>query len=226
MSKIIYDVIQRFEVENGVPRLVSTNIQVIQGGEDLLSLAIDMLIQMGFYEKFEEKRTSQYIGYRLKNAGKGEKRYQVILAQRIDKLFISISQNILQQHILEFKFLDGVEEQMVSYYWIRPSKAENFMEVCAKTGCAVTVDMPLVGNFDLDQADEDMYYGTKTRFYGYEFMRLMKESDCCLVIIGQDQLFHYTWQVGINSKEVLEEFLGYFGKILMEQNQCLSKSKG
>ena len=39
MSKTIYDVIQRFEVEKGVPRLISTNIQVIEGGEDLMSLA-------------------------------------------------------------------------------------------------------------------------------------------------------------------------------------------
>ena len=76
MSKIIYDVIQRFEVENGVPRLVSTNIQVIEGGEDLLSLAISLLTKLGFYDKFEEKRTSQYIGYRIKNPGKGSKRYQ------------------------------------------------------------------------------------------------------------------------------------------------------
>ena len=70
MSKIIYDVIQRFEVENGVPRLISTNIQVIEGGEDLMSSAASLLKQLGFYDKFEEKRTSQYIGYRLKNRGK------------------------------------------------------------------------------------------------------------------------------------------------------------
>ena len=103
MSKIIYDVIQRFEVENGVPRLVSTNIQVIQGGEDLLSLAISLLTQMGFYEKFEEKRTSQYIGYRLKNPGKGDKRYQLVLSERKETLYISITKNILEQESLKIE---------------------------------------------------------------------------------------------------------------------------
>ena len=82
MSKIIYDVNQRFAVENGVPRLMSTNIQVIEGGDDLMSLAISLLTQLGFYDKFEENRTSQYIGYRLKNRVKGSKRYQLILADR------------------------------------------------------------------------------------------------------------------------------------------------
>ena len=101
MSKIIYDVIQRFEVENGVPRLVSTNIQVIEGGEDLLSLAISMLTKLGFYEKFEENRTSQYIGYRLKNPGKGAKRYQLVLAQRKEGLCISIPKDVFQPEILE-----------------------------------------------------------------------------------------------------------------------------
>ncbi len=47
MSKTIYDVIQRFEVEKGVPRLISTNIQVIEGGEDLMSLAANLLEEAG-----------------------------------------------------------------------------------------------------------------------------------------------------------------------------------
>ena len=105
MSKIIYDVIQRFEVENGVPRLVSTNIQVIEGGEDLLSLAIRLLTKLGFYEKFDENRTSQYIGYRLKNPGKGAKRYQLVLAQRKEGLCISISQDVLKSEILNLVYL-------------------------------------------------------------------------------------------------------------------------
>lgn len=91
MSKIIYDVIQRFEVEDGVPRLISTTIQVIEGGEDLMSSASTLLKQMGFYDKFDEKRTSQYIGYRLKNPRKGDKRYQLVLAQRKEGLCISIA---------------------------------------------------------------------------------------------------------------------------------------
>jgi hypothetical protein len=112
MSKIIYDIIQRFEVENGVPRLVSTNIQVIEGGEDLLSLAISMLTKLGFYEKFEENRTSQYTGYRLKNPGKGTKRYQLVLAQRKEGLCISISKDILRENILSLDDVNVICENV------------------------------------------------------------------------------------------------------------------
>lgn len=145
MSKIIYDIIQRFEVENGVPRLVSTNIQVIEGGEDLLSLAISMLGKMGFYEKFEEKRTSQYIGYRLKNPGKGAKRYQLVLSQRQDSLYISIPKYILKSEILNLVYIvedeqmiqDDLGNELYNYhpnvyldrYWILPSKKDIFLEV-------------------------------------------------------------------------------------------------
>ena len=144
MSKIIYDVIQRFEVENGVPRLVSTNIQVIEGGEDLLSLAIRLLTKLGFYEKFDENRTSQYIGYRLKNPGKGAKRYQLVLAQRKEGLCISISQDVLKSEILNLDYLtedmetrrDEFGKDMYKYhttirssrFWILPNKKDIFLE--------------------------------------------------------------------------------------------------
>ena len=68
MSKIIYDVIQRFEVENGVPRLISTNIQVIEGGEDLMSLAANLLKQLGFDDKNEKHSTKAALGH-FKKAG-------------------------------------------------------------------------------------------------------------------------------------------------------------
>lgn len=139
MSKIIYDVIQRFEVENGVPRLVSTNIHVIEGGEDLLSLAITILDKLGFYDKFEEKRTSQYIGYKLKNPRKGAKRYQLILAQRKEGLSISIPQDILEPYLLKLNFsinfltkmpeLKNVAtmfQEISKFYWIIPSKKNCF----------------------------------------------------------------------------------------------------
>ncbi|MTJ10743.1 hypothetical protein FJR04_24240 [Anabaena sp. UHCC 0204] len=142
MSKIIYDVIQRFEVENGVPRLVSTNIQVIEGGEDLLSLAISLLTKLGFYDKFEEKRTSQYIGYRVNNAGKGAKRYQLVLSQRKEELCISIPQEILEPYLLKLNFstyfFTKIPEiknpakmscAISTNYWIIPSKKNVFIKL-------------------------------------------------------------------------------------------------
>jgi hypothetical protein len=133
MSKIIYDVIQRFEVENGVPRLISTNIQVIKGGEDLMSLAASLLKQLGFYDKFKENRTSQYIGYRLKNPGKGDKRYQLVLAQRKEGLCISIPQDRLEPYLLKLKYwVDMKKEQrigltvykqVIGYYLVRETSS-------------------------------------------------------------------------------------------------------
>lgn len=39
----------------------------------------------------------------------------------------------------------------------------------------------------------------------------------CYLVLNDDKLFPYSWQVCITSSEVLKEFMGYFAKILMEQ---------
>lgn len=218
MSKIIYDVIQRFEVENGVPRLVSTNIQVIEGGEDLLSLAISLLTKLGFYEKFEEKRTSQYIGYRVKNAGKGLKRYQLILSQRQDSLYVSISQSIIYPHLFalnwephlsietwqEGKNIDDIQSVI---YWIRPSK-ENEIFNGITTYQEILGLLAPVGSFSL----KDYEYQEVRHYFVHQ------ESNNYCLKIRLDKLFPYAWQVSINEREVLEEFIHHFAKILMEKN--------
>lgn len=99
MSKIIYDVIQRFEVVDDVPRLISTNIQVIEGGDDLMSVAIDLLKAEGFYNNYEEVVTAQYTGYRLKNKHK-RKRYFLVLSRRKDGLSISIPKEL--KHLINY----------------------------------------------------------------------------------------------------------------------------
>lgn len=209
MSKIIYDVIQRFEVENGVPRLVSTNIQVIQGGEDLLSLAISLLTQMGFYEKFEEKRTSQYIGYRLKNPAKGDKRYQLVLAQRKEGLCISALKEILDPNLLNlinWPYDDQLREIWDSQkgrYWVIPSKKDIFF-ASMNPEIWYLIKGKIAGNFNFRNAISDSPLG------------LISNTDSYLTL-REDKLFPYAWQVCINSKEVLEEFIIQFAKVLMEQ---------
>ncbi|WP_236721410.1 hypothetical protein [Trichormus sp. NMC-1] len=202
MSKIIYDVIQRFEVENGVPRLVSTNIQVIEGGEDLLSLAISMLAKLGFYEKFEEKRTSQYIGYRLKNPGKGAKRYQLVLSQRKDGLYVSLPRDVWEPFLLylnityyacRYPFLDK--------YWVLPSNSELFLEEIVDEG--FWTNEQVVGCFET--------------IVDYEPPSGFEERGIWLHL-EDDQLFPYTWQAKIKLGEILEEFITHFAKILMEKN--------
>ncbi|MBE9232716.1 hypothetical protein IQ231_13740 [Cuspidothrix issatschenkoi LEGE 03284] len=216
MSKIIYDVIQRFEVENGVPRLVSTNIQVIEGGEDLLSLAISMLGKMGFYEKFEEKRTSQYIGYRLKNPGKGAKRYQLVLSQRQDSLYISIPQSIIYPHLLvlnwepylsieTWKEGNDIDEIQSGIYWIRPSKEKDIFNGFGNHQEMLDI-LASVGSFSL----KDYYFQEVKHYFEERYNYCLK--------VRTDKLFPYSWQVCITSAEVLEEFITHFSKILMEKN--------
>ncbi|MEG4234889.1 hypothetical protein QUA40_22715 [Microcoleus sp. Pol11C3] len=226
MSKIIYDVIQRFEIENGVPRLISTNIQVIEGGEDLMSLAVSLLKQLGFYDKFEEKRTSQYIGYRLKNPRKGDKRYQLVLAQRKEGLCISIPQDILEPYLLTIKcYVDLEEEQvidetLIARYWILPSKRDIFFNYMSeKVG-----PLPLFESYRLKmeyQTKGDIYLNSyDPTLFPIEIMGEFKadtlSDDQSSLIVNSDKLFPYAWQVSISSTEVLEEFLGHFAKILME----------
>ncbi|MBW4428569.1 MAG: hypothetical protein KME50_30120 [Nostoc desertorum CM1-VF14] len=253
MSKIIYDLIQRFEVENGVPRLISTNIQVIEGGEDLMSLATSLLDKLGFYNKFQEKRTSQYIGYKLKNPGKGAKRYQLVLAQRKEGLSISIPQEILEPYLLKLNFsinfftkmpelknVVAMFHEISKFYWIIPSKKNVFFDLSKEY--RETFKDQIAGDFELN-FDGIAYKEVKNAYSDSKIQNIndmqlvdiiqnkyiskhplsnsLDNSDCCLNIgkgdIGKDKLFNYAYQVAINSRGVLEEFITYFAKILMEQ---------
>ncbi|MEG4021382.1 hypothetical protein [Microcoleus sp. S13C4] len=243
MSKIIYDVIQRFEIENGVPRLISTNIQVIEGGEDLMSLATSLLKQLGFYDKFEEKRTSQYIGYRVKELWKADKRYQVVFQERKDSLFISIPQDILDEHILSFNYWteEGVTPELITAgaVWVLPSKKELFLNSIDPRFTTI-IEGKIRGNFYINEiAKEYLLINSHVRRIGERnvyvkahykrtsppkvppktsekfFIETLSNRDS-YVILSEDKLFPYAWQVSISSSEVLEEFVGHFAKIIME----------
>jgi len=233
MSKIIYDVIQRFEVEDGVPRLISTNIQLIEGGEDLISLAISFLKELGFYEKFEEKRTSQYIGYRVKKLWKADKRYQVVFQERKDSLFISIPQDILDEHILSFKYWtgEGVTPELVTAgaVWVLPSKKELFLN-SIDPQFTTLIEGETRGSFYINEIPKEYHLinshvrrlGERNVYVRAHFRKNEKfpietlSNRDSYVILSEDKLFPYAWQVSISSSEVLEEFLGHFAKILME----------
>ncbi|MEH1923865.1 hypothetical protein [Nostoc sp.] len=234
MSKIIYDVIQRFEVENGVPRLVSTNIQVIEGGEDLMSLATSLLDKLGFYDKFEENRTSQYIGYRLKNPGKRGKRYQLVLAQRKEGLCISIPKNVLQQDVLELTcetegylidrgdHFESHKTNILGTFWVLPSKEDVFLEAM-QSHYPKTLNGETRGSFSLNSY---YWYVEKEGRECSDIISMSPEEfkledlggRNSYLVIDEDKLFPYTWQLCIGSREVLEEFFGYFAKRLMENH--------
>ncbi len=199
MGKLIYDIIQRFEVENGIPCLISTNIHIVEGGQDLVSLSNSILAKLSFYEKFKVNRASQYRGYRLKSPKPGFKRYQLVLAERKEGLCISIPQDIFQPEVLKLIFTDNTQDEcIVGIFWVLPSKKQEFIQ-------------SLKPNYPHLQISGDFYINPVEEFSPYT----LSDSDSYLVL-SEDKLFPYTWQVCISSGEVLEEFLGHFGKILME----------
>lgn len=215
-----FDLIQRIRIEDGVPRVISTRIQVIEGGEDLMSLAINLLKELGFYDKFEEKRTSQYIGYKLKNPGKGAKRYQLVLQDRKEGLCISIPQEILEPHILELKFsaalvVEGVywgsETYDLGKIFVLPSKIKIFKQSFAYQ--------------DMLKSDVEekgvIHLGLKSMWtpqFMQDFNLEKLTEDNTYIILQYDKLFPYAWQVSINWREILEEFMNFFVPKIMEQN--------
>lgn len=227
MSKIIYDVIQRFEVENGVPRLISTNIQVIEGGADLMSLAVSLLKQLGFYDKFEEKRTSQYIGYRLKNPGKGDKRYQLVLAQRKEDLCICVPQKLLEKHILEVEYYnfvgnydDETDYEMIVLFrlWVLPSQKEFFLNTLKYRDelSPMISSKKVAGKTYFHHTNENPLYTQYLTGFNIDTGNFADRKS--YVLLESDKLFPYTWQASINAPEVLKEFISYFAKVIMEQN--------
>jgi hypothetical protein len=82
MTKLVYDLTQRFEIVDGVPTLISTMVQVIECGSDLFSIAQQWLIKN---TKLVSYCKQQYVGYKPSKA----KRYDLVLASRVTSLQIS-----------------------------------------------------------------------------------------------------------------------------------------
>jgi len=82
MTKLVYDLTQRFEIVDGVPTLISTKVQVIEGGSDLFSIAQQWLIKN---TKLVSYCKQQYVGYKSSKV----KKYDLVLASRVTSLQIS-----------------------------------------------------------------------------------------------------------------------------------------
>ncbi len=82
MTKLVYDLTQRFEIVDGVPTLISSRVQVIEGGSDLFSIAQQWLTKN---TKLVSYCKQQYVGYKSSKA----KRYDLVLASRVTSLQIS-----------------------------------------------------------------------------------------------------------------------------------------
>ncbi|MFY7804972.1 MAG: hypothetical protein ACOVQ7_16260 [Limnoraphis robusta] len=228
MSPQEFDLIQRIRIEDGVPRVISTRIQVIEGGEDLMSLAINLLKELGFYDKFEEKRTSQYIGYKLKNPRKGAKRYQLILQERKGELCISIPEYLLEENTLKIfnceqtgeEFPDTVDV-LIEQIWVLPSKEDLFLKTIQSKYGKLGLEQlngEVVGSFYPFCLEYEGYGGMEVEYLAGDFdIASLGDPDIYLTF-QEDKLFPYTKQFCIKSPEVVEEFINTFCQIIMEQN--------
>jgi hypothetical protein len=212
-------------------------------GENLTSLATSILEQLGFEQKFKMNRTSQYTGYRLKNPGERTKSYLLVLAQYKDGLGISISRNILNPYVLELKFYDDVWvrneygydeadcQELNHLYWVIPSKEDIFLEISQDYKDIFSGES--TGSFYLDPKGidtDDVIHkdlqgfklkpseapGFDWHFDHGDLLVRLNQSDCCISMNNIDRLFPHTRKAYINSREILEEFIHYFGEIFMD----------
>ena len=86
-TTLIYDVIQRWEVTDGEPRLMSTEKKVIEGGHNLMNVAQEWI---KVNTTLCHNKTKHYLGYRTK---KISSKYVLILAQRGMSLQVSFLPN-------------------------------------------------------------------------------------------------------------------------------------
>lgn len=106
----VYDLIQRFEVSDGKPRLLSTHITVISSidSEDLMSSAKKWIQKNTF---LREVRRHEYIGFREEKTKGKKKRYQLIICGRRNYLQIHIPKNVNIEDI----DVKSVESQLFPY---------------------------------------------------------------------------------------------------------------
>ena len=201
--------------------------------KDLMSVAISLLKQLCFYNKFKENCTSRYRGYRLKNPDNGDKRYKLILAQEQESLFISIPRSILESDVLKlYKMVDKLmvdaddsdeEAIAIGKIWVIPSKEDHFLEAIESSYGSTALRLmngQVVGEFCLYPYEYYWEENDKTPWIDYgrgDFDIKDLGSRANYLILNENKFFPETWQVCISSIEILQEFIGYFGESLMKQ---------
>ncbi|MBD1836026.1 hypothetical protein H6F61_25915 [Cyanobacteria bacterium FACHB-472] len=212
--------------QNGLPQPVSSSTKEGERGEELMSLATSMLEQLGFNQKFRVNTTSQYIGYRLKNPREGSKHYQLILAQRPKYLSISIHKDFLELEVLQLKIYvygnhwDAAMSAIVTPFilgkiWVLPSKEDVFLE-------SMQFQYPnilrgeVVGEFVLNYWDDKVDRWDDSIVSEKITIKNLSDKDSYL-IVQENELFPYTGEVCISSREILKEFIDNFGLIIMKK---------
>jgi len=196
--------------------------------EDLMVLATKMLEDLGFNQTFRVTKSSGYVGYRFKNPQYIA--YLLILSQQQDGLCISIPQYILEPYLLTLKYwIDGeeldTEEVIAGRFFVLPSKEDIFLESLHPNYWSIKEFVgKTVGSFYLNKLKKIhddigctilVFYRACSNISIDEFNLKTLSASNSYLILKEDKLFPYTWQIYINSSEVLQEFLEHFGKILI-----------
>ncbi|MEH2456821.1 helix-turn-helix domain-containing protein [Nostoc sp.] len=210
---------------DGVASLALSGNEILEdSGEKLMFLAINILEALGFEQKFKMNKASQCIGYRLKNPGERDKRYQLFLKPSLEALSISINKLILDPYLLNLYYWVYVPEvffqRIAGRFLVLPGKENLFFDsLNPKYWNILEIERKTVGNFYLNGRQNPETYEhitgglTTICLDGFsEYDLSDSESYLC---IWEDKEFDYTWQIFIDSREVLQEFIMYFGKILL-----------
>lgn len=244
ISDRIPEVLDAVEQEEAIAKPSQELVESKAGsGEILMSFATSILEQIGFNQKFQVNRTSQYTGYRLKKPGERAKSYLLVLTQYKEGLCISISRDILNPYVLELKFYDDVWvrneydydeadcEEFNHLYWVIPSKEDIFLGISQDYKDIFSGES--TGSFYLDPKGIDTDDVIHKHLQGFKLKRSkspgfdwhfdhgdliarLDQSDCCISMNNIDRLFPNTRKAYINSREILEEFIHYFGEIFMD----------
>ncbi|MEH2296338.1 helix-turn-helix domain-containing protein [Nostoc sp.] len=230
-----------------VASLVPSHDEIFEeSGEELMFLAINILEALGFEQKFKMSKKSQYIGYRLKNPEKGSNPYQLILLKQKERLSISMPLDILEPHLLNLKYWEysnAVGEICLftkESFWVLPNKKDIFLEslhlnywhilqVEGKTvgDCCINTyykkDVPLEIMWDtmIRYKEYETKYIAVSSITLEEFNPETLSDGSTYLVVNYDERFNdkwNMWKVSINFKEVLQDFLSYFGKILMDKH--------
>ncbi|MCC5641802.1 helix-turn-helix transcriptional regulator [Nostoc sp. CHAB 5824] len=219
LEKINYD---------SVPSFVSSSDEIFEElGEELMFLAINILETLGFEQKFKMNMASGCIGYRLKNPGTRDKRYQIFLKQSLYGLAVSINKAILDPYLLNLHYWVYVPEiffeRIAGRFLVVPGKENLFLDsLNPKYWNILEIERKTVGIFYLNERQNPEMYDHITEdlsticLDGFNEYNLSDSKS--YLCIWEDKEFDYTWQMFIDSREVLQEIIRYFGRILLDMD--------
>lgn len=197
--------------------------------KDLISLAISTLNKIGFTEIFQMKIKSNVVGYKPKRNLTTDKRYQIFIEDSSDSgLIISINKKILESHLLNLKYWIDIgdgnwNQEIVGRLLVIPGKENLFLSsLQPKYWNILEVEGKTVGDVYLNDKENPEYYDhttqetTKKCVEGFNEYDLSNTESYIVINENQEFSFKYTWQMFIKSREVLQDFIVYFGDKLMK----------